>query len=429
MKADLLIRGGQVVTMAAEALPPGPLADFEARRDALRAALGIIDDGAVAVTEGRIAAVGPRPEVESLVGVSATTTVIDAHGQTILPGFIDAHTHLVFAGWREEEFALRLAGAGYLDIHRAGGGILRTVFATRAASLDDLVARGLGFLDAMLAEGVTTAEAKSGYGLDLENEIKELEAIHLLDHIHPVEVVPTFLGAHAVPPEFAGNPDAYVDFLCEEVLPEVAKRRLAGFCDVFCEEGIFDVAQSRRLLRKARTLGLGLKVHADELSASGGAELAAEVAAVSADHLGFVTPTGRRRLSEAGVVAVLLPATAFHLRTGHNAPARELIADGVPIALGTDFNPGSAPSTSLGFTIALGVYTLSLAPEEALWAVTRGGAMALGQGRRLGALLPGYDADIVILSAPSYLHLAYRFGENLVRRVFKKGRLAWTAKA
>lgn len=425
MKADLLIRGGQVVTMAGERLPAGGFTDFAARREALRAALGIIEDGAVAAADGRIVAVGPRKEVEAKVTTTSRTMVVDAEGESIVPGFVDAHTHLVFSGWREEEFALRLAGASYLDIHRAGGGILRTVATTRAASLHDLVAWGFGFLDHMLAGGVTTVEAKSGYGLDLENELKQLEALRLLNKIHPIEVIPTFLGAHAVPPEFAGNPDGYIDFIRESVLPEVARRKLARFCDVFCEEGVFDVPQSRRLLLGARSLGLGLKVHADELTASGGAELAAEVGAVSADHLGFVTPEGRRRLADAGVSAVLLPATAFHLGTGHQAPARDLIADGVSIALATDFNPGSAPSASLAFTMALGVYSLSLAPEEALWAVTRGGARAVEQSHRLGALLPGYDADVVVLSAPSYLHLAYRFGENLVRLVFKRGRLAW----
>lgn len=425
MRADLLVRGGQVVTMAGEKLPTGPFPDFAARREALRATLGIIEDGAVAAWEGRVVAVGSRVEVESLISVTPKTVIIDAEGETVLPGFVDAHTHLVFAGWREGEFALRLAGATYLDIHRAGGGILGTVAATRAASLADLVARGHGFLDAMLAAGVTTVEAKSGYGLDLKNELKQLEALRVLDRIHPVEVVPTFLGAHAVAPEFAGDPDAYVDYVCDKVLPEVAGRGLARFCDVFCEEGVFDAAQSRRLLEAARAHGLGLKVHADELSAGGGAQLAAQLGATSADHLGFISPEGRQALADAGVSAVLLPATSFHLRTGHYAPARELIDEGVPIALATDFNPGSAPSTSIGFTMALGVYALSLAPEETLWAITRGGALAVGLRQRLGALLPGFDADIVIAAAPSYLYLAYRFGENLVRHVLKQGRPVW----
>jgi imidazolonepropionase len=386
--------------------------------------LGIIEEGAVAIEDGIITAVGPGTAVRQEPGDQPFDTVIDAGGRAVLPGFVDPHTHLVFAGYRPDEFAWRLAGEGYLDILKRGGGILRTVADTRAASGAALVETAMNRLDLLLSQGVTTVEAKSGYGLDLQTEIRQLEAVAALNAAHPVDVVPTFLGAHAVPGEFRGRSEAYIDFVIHDVLPVVAERGLAEFCDVFCEEGVFSVAQSRRLLEKARDLGLGLKLHADEISPLGGAELAAQLGAVSADHLLRASDRGIGRMAEAGVAAVLLPGTAFCLRQPY-ARARQIMDRGCAVALATDFNPGSAFTASIPLIISLATLYMGMSPEETVTALTLNAAAALGRADRIGSIDVGKRADLVILAFASYRYLPYHTATNCVETVIKDGKVVW----
>jgi imidazolonepropionase len=388
------------------------------------AELGLIPDGALAIEGGRITHVGTTAEV--LAGLKASGRdrcgfeTIDAAGRSVLPGFVDSHTHLVFGGDRAEEFAGRLKGESYMELLARGGGILSTVRATRAAGIDGLIRSGLRRLDSMLAFGVTTVEGKSGYGLDRETEIKQLETMAALDRRHPIDIVPTFMGAHAVPPEFAGEADAYIDFMAEAVLPEVASRRLAGFCDIFCEKDVFSVAQSRRLLEQARRLGLKLKLHADEIVPLGGAELAAELGAVSADHLLQASDDGIRALAAAGVVATLLPGTAFSLKAPY-ARGRFMIDAGCAVALATDFNPGSCFTESIPLVAALAALYMGLSPEEIVTALTLNAAAALGRADRVGSLDPGKQGDAVILEEPSYRFIPYRIGVSTVATVVKRG--------
>jgi imidazolonepropionase len=386
--------------------------------------LGIIEEGAVAIEGGLITAVGPNAAVCQERGEERFDTVIDARGRAVLPGFVDPHTHLVFAGYRPDEFAWRLAGEDYLDILKRGGGILRTVADTRAASGASLVASGMERLDLFLSQGVTTLEAKSGYGLDLETEIRQLEAMAALNGAHPVEVVPTFLGAHAVPAEFRSRPDDYMAFVINDVLPKVAERRLAEYCDVFCEAHVFSVAQSRRLLERARDLGLGLKLHADEMNPLGGAELAAQLGAVSADHLLRASDRGIDRMAEAGVTAVLLPGTAFCLRQPY-ARARHIIDRGCAVALATDFNPGSSFAASIPLIIALATLHMGMSPEETITALTLNGAAALGRADRIGSIDVGKRGNLIILAFPSYRYLPYHTATNCVETVIKDGWVVW----
>jgi imidazolonepropionase len=394
---------------------------FAARTGRQMAELDVIEDGALAIEAGTITHVGTTREILAAIRPE-TYTLIDAAGKAVLPGFIDPHTHFVFGGYRPEEYRWRLEGASYMEIMQRGGGIVRTVRATRKAGRHELLQLGRQRLDAMLAMGVTTVEGKSGYGLDLETEMRQLDVMAQLNRTHAVDVVPTFLGAHALPPEYKGQSDAYIDWLCHTVLPQVARRRLARFCDVFCEQGVFSVPQSGRLLRRAGGLGLKLKLHADEIASVGGAELAAEVGAVSADHLLQASDAGISAMASAGVVATLLPATAFNLKESF-ARARHIIDSGCAVALATDFNPGSSFTFSIPLIIALATLQMAMSPEEAVCAVTLNAAAALDRSDRIGSLDVGKAADVVILSYPSYLFLSYHIGINIVEKVIKNGRL------
>ncbi len=430
----LVVGATEVVTMAG-GLRRGPTQAETATLDALEAG-GPASPTApvVACWEGRIVGVGPRDAVERLLEAEGYPIGrfqrLDARGGTVTPGLVDAHTHLLFAGSRERELILRQRGAGYLEILAAGGGILSTVAATRAATADDLAAHGRAWLDEMLTHGVTTIEAKSGYGLDLQTELRLLEVAFQLGREGPIDVLPTYLGAHAVPPEYRGRPDgteAYVRSILEVQLPGVAAQGRARFCDVFCEQGVFSADQSRRILLAARALGMAPRLHADELAPSGGAELAAEIGALSADHLAAPSDEGIAALaaaavSDAPVVATLLPATTWFLMTDHVAPARRFIGAGVPVALGSDFNPGTSPTPSLPLVMTVACLSLGLSPDEALSAVTINAAHAVGLGDEIGSIEPGKVADLVVWRVPSAAQIPYWPGADLVRTVVKRGR-------
>lgn len=411
---DLLIVGAsELVTMAG-----GP------RRGERLKDAGVIPGGALAAKDGRIVAVGPEDEVLAAVETGPDTQVIDARGRAVIPGFVDPHTHLCFAGDRAEEFALRLGGATYQEIAARGGGILETVRATRAASQAELVDLGLARLDQLALSGTTTVEVKSGYGLTTEHELKQLRAIRAMARRHPLTVVPTFMGAHEVPPEYRTRRAAYVDLLVEEMLPAVAAEPgLARFVDVFTEQGVFSVEESRRILARAKALGFGLKVHADELSDLGGAALAAEMGAVSADHLLHSSDEGLARLAEAGTVAVCLPGTSFCLMNAPYARARRMIELGCTVALASDYNPGSCPAYAMPFILTLACMHLGLDPSEALAAATINAAAAIGLEAEVGSLEVGKLADVVVLTTPSHWHIPYHMGIGVVAKVVKRGRL------
>lgn len=400
------------------------------RRGAEQAAVARLRDGSgveILCRDGRLAFVGSRCERERLCGELADVPRLDGRRGTAVPGFVDGHTHLPWAGSREDEFVQRLAGRSYQEIAAAGGGILSTVRATRAADGDALVELALGRLRWMLSCGTTTAEAKSGYGLSLGDELKQLEAIRAAAALQPVELVPTLLAAHEVPAEYRHRREAYLDLVCDEIVPAAAERGLARFCDVFCERGVFSAAESRRVLEAGRRHGLLPRLHADEFADSGGAQLAAELGALSADHLMAVSPAGVDALAAAGVTALLLPGTSFFLAKRIYAPARRLIAAGVPVALGTDCNPGSSYTESLPTIAQLAVFELGMSIAEALTAVTLNPACSLGLGAEIGSLEAGKRADIVLLDAPNLLHLAYHYGVNPVRSVVKAGREVYRA--
>ena len=395
--------------------------------------LGLIEDGAVAVSRGLITLVGT---IEEVLAQTEADEMIDASNRVVMPGFVDPHTHLVFAGSREDEFESRLRGATYMEIMAAGGGIMSTVRATRAATLPQLIAQSRERLDRMLAHGTTTAEAKSGYGLNVDDELKMLEAIRQLDATHPVDLVPTFLGAHAVPVEFEGRADEYVEMVVNEMLP-LAERKLRGdasdalapsvpfFCDVFCEEGAFSVSQSRRILERARELGFGLKVHADEFKPLGGTRLAVKLGAVSADHLVCTTVEEIEALAGSDTIAVSLPGTPFGLGHHEYTPARQIIEAGGALALATDLNPGTCYCESMQFIIAVACRYMHLTPAEAITAATLNAAHAVGLGDKVGSLETGKKADIIVLDIPNYRHLGYHFGVNLVERVVKSGQVLY----
>ena len=413
MTGDLLVRNiGLLATMAG----PAP------RRGRRMADAGYVPGAAVAAAGGRIVYAGAEAGLDQAIRPGPGAVTIDAGGGAVIPGLVDAHTHLAFAGDRDEEIRRRLAGASYREIAAEGGGIVRTVAATRAASREDLAAAIGSRLDEMLLQGTTTAEIKSGYGLETEAEVRSLQAIRAAAESHPVGVVPTFLGAHEVPPEHRGDSGRYLDLLIEEMIPEVARLRLAVFCDVFCEEGVFTVAESRRILAAARERGMKLRLHADELAWTGGAELAAEMGARSADHLLFVSDQGARAMAEAGCAATLLPTAAFYLRLGRFAPARSLIEAGVPVALGSDANPGGGLSPSLPFAMALACFGMGLSLEEALAAATVNAAYSLDVHHDVGSVEEGKRADLVILRSPRMLDLL-RVGVPAVSIVIKDGRV------
>ena len=373
--------------------------------------------------EGRIVFVGSPEERTRSFGELPDTERLDGRGGTLIPGFVDPHTHLPWAGSREEEFAARLAGKTYQEIAAAGGGILSTVAATRRAGEEELAANVRRRLDQMLTWGTTTAEAKSGYGLSREDELKQLRAIRAASSSHAVDLVPTLMAAHEIPPEHRADRDRYLDLVCEEIIPATAEQGLARFCDVFCEEGVFTAAESRRVLEAGVRHGLAPRLHADEFVDSGGAELAAELGALSADHLIAVSPAGVDAMARSGVTAVLLPGTSFFLMKHKYAPARRLIEAGVPVALATDCNPGSCHTESMPAVFVLAVFELGLTIEESLAAATLNSACCLGLGDEVGSVEPGKRADLVLLDAPNLLHLAYHFGINPVAAVVKGGRV------
>lgn len=392
------------------------------RGDALRSP-GVIADGAILLRDGVVDWLGPTSELPPL---PPDAEVIDLGGKVVLPGFVDSHTHLIFAGSREDEFEQRLQGLSYQEISARGGGIASTVRQVRRASRDQLKALARPRLERFLRFGVTTVEVKSGYGLTPADELKCLEAIADLNEEGPCELVPTFLGAHAVPPEFRDDRGGYVRLLCDDMLPEVVRCRLAEFCDVFCESGVFDLEESERILTRAKALGLRLKVHADELTPLGGAELAARLRAVSADHLLCITDAGIDALAASGTVATLLPGTAFFLGLPY-APARRLIERGAAVALASDCNPGTCPTENLPLVGAMACTQMGMLPGEALTALTLNAAAALGRADRVGSLAVGKQADLVVCAVPDYRHLFYHFGVSHVWRVFKRGRVVFAA--
>jgi imidazolonepropionase len=379
--------------------------------------LGIIKDGGVAVDEGKIVNVGKTREIERKFEGKET---IDASGKVVMPGFVDPHTHLVFAGSREDEFEMRIQGSTYMEILERGGGILKTVRETRKTSRDELIKSCKETLDVMLEHGTTTVEAKSGYGLTASEETKCLEVAKRLDKEHPIDIVPTFLGAHAIPPEY--NADEYVDLLINEMIPAVASRRLAEFCDVFCEKGVFNLTQSKKILLSGKKHGLIPKLHADEMTRLGGAELAAELKAVSASHLLFASDEGLKAMAKNGVIAVLLPGASFSLMTGRYADARKMIRWGVPVALGTDYNPNCWVENQQ-IIIALACHQMRMTPSETIAAVTINAAHALNRAQVVGSLEAGKKADVAVLNIPNHKFLGYRFGTNLVDKVIKNGKL------
>jgi imidazolonepropionase len=381
--------------------------------------LGIIRDGAVAVREGKIVAVGKTGDVTKTY---RGENVISAKGKTVLPGFVDPHTHLVFAGSREEEFTQRVEGASYMELLESGGGVLRTVKETRRARVEKLVEEGIERLDIMLAHGTTTTEAKSGYGLTLQDELRILEATKRLNQLHSISLVATFLGAHVVPSEFRGNPEEYLELVTEEMTPKVAHYGLAEFCDVFCERGAFNLDQAKRVLNSAKRCGLKTKIHADQMSNLGGAEIAADVGAVSADHLNHTSASGVKSLVNRGVGAVLLPATNFSLMTHKHADARHMIDSGLPVALGTDFNAGNW-ILNQQLVIAMACHFMQMTPAEAICAATINAAHAVCRAHEVGSLEVGKRADISILDCPNHRFLGYSFGVNLVEKVVANGRL------
>ena len=387
--------------------------------------LGIIRNGAVAIKEGRIFWVGKTEEFPKEFCLSTGGQEIDATGKVVMPGLIDSHTHLIFAGSREKEFEQRIQGLSYLEIAETGGGILSTVEATRKASFDNLFSLGKKRLDRTLSKGVTTLEAKSGYGLSLQDELKILKVMRALQENHPVEIVPTFLGAHTIPREFRNARPRYIDLLTKEMIPRIAQEKLAEFCDVFCEEKAFTLEESKKILETGKRHGLKPKIHADQLSPGGGAELAAEVNAFSADHLEYVSQEGIKKMAEKGVTAVLLPGASFFLSMKKYPPARDMIEQGVAVSLATDLNPGSSMTESLPLMMTMGCIMFKMTPEEVIQATTVHAARSMGREKEIGSLEVGKQADILLLDIPNYHYFPYHFGVDHVAWVIKKGRIVY----
>ena len=385
--------------------------------------LKIINDGAVVIEQGIIRAVGATGETLSDFDESRFS-VIDARGKAVLPGLVDSHTHFVFGGYRAEEFSWRLRGESYMQILERGGGILNTVLATRESKKDALIEAGKKRLDSMLSFGVTTVEGKSGYGLDHDTELKQLEVMADLDNGHPIDIVRTFLGAHAVTKDYRGREDIYINYLIDRVMPEVAERKLAEFCDVFCEKNVFSIAQTRRLLSRAKEMGFKLKIHADEIVQLGGAELAAELDAVSADHLLQASDKGIHDMAEKGIVATLLPGTAFSLREPY-ARGRYMIDNNCAVALATDLNPGSCFSESIPLIFALATLNMHMTIEETITALTINGAAAIDRAGSIGSIDINKKGDVIVLEFPSYEFMPYHIGVSTVEKVIKDGKLVF----
>ena len=411
-KTLALLNCGQLVTLAG---PTRPRVGTELRE------LGIISNGGMFVREGVIRKVGPTAEIEKLI--TPDIIVVDAGGRVVLPGFVDAHTHPVFAGTRVDEFEERAKGATYQEIAARGGGIQSTVNRTRAASVDELVEAGRRYAEWFLKTGTTTVEAKSGYGLSLEDELKILRAIKRLDQETSLRYVPTFLGAHSVPPEYRARRDEYISLIIDEMLPQVAQQKLAEFCDVFCEQNVFTTDESWKILSAARCHGLGLRMHADQLSLSGGAKLASELGTVTADHLEHTDADGINALKKAGVQPVLLPGSVYALGSSRYPAAREMIDAGLAVVLATDFNPGSSPTPSMTMILSLAATHLKMTPAEAITATTINAAYSLNRGAELGSLEAGKVADFVIHDCDDYRELAYFFGIETPWRVYAQGQL------
>ena len=383
----------------------------------------IYENASVLIEDGHIVAVGDGAEWAKTVPVDKQ---IDATGKTVLPGFVDSHTHFVFGGYRADEFLWRMEGMTYMEIMERGGGINNTMKATRNASAEELIEHSMDILEKMLAFGITTVEGKSGYGMDHDTELKQLEVMKELEQRQPVEIVRTFMGAHSIPPEYKGRNEEFLKFLVKEVMPDVKKADLAQFCDIFCEKGVFSIEESRQYLQQAKDMGFDLKIHADEIVTLGGAELGAELGCTSADHLLQASDEGIKALANSDTVATLLPTTAFCLKEPF-APARKMIDAGCAVALATDFNPGSGFTNSVPLMIALGVIYMGMTAEEAITALTLNGAAAVGRADTIGSIEEGKQADIVILQYPSYKFLPYHTGVNIVETVIKKGKVVHQA--
>jgi len=387
--------------------------------------LGILRNGAVAIKRDEIFWVGKTEDFPKEFVLSQEGKEIDATGKVVMPGLIDSHTHLVFAGSRENEFEQRIQGLSYLEIAERGGGILSTVEATRKASFQELYSLGKKRLDRMLSKGVTTIEAKSGYGLSIQDELKILEVMKALQRDHPIDIVPTFLGAHTIPKEFKNDRKRYVELLIEEMIPRVAQKGLAEFCDVFCEEKAFSLEESRKILERGKKYGLKPKIHADQLSPGGGAELAAEVGAFSADHLEYISQIGIERMAEKNVTAVLLPGASFFLSMQIYPPAREMIEKGLAVSLATDLNPGSSMTESLSLMMTMGCTQFKMMPKEVIQATTIHAARSMARENEIGSLDIGKKADVLVLDIPNYRYLPYHFGVDHIEYVVKKGRIVY----
>ena len=421
MSVDLLVtHASQLLTI--------PSHDHGPQRGDRLGDLGLIEDGAVAVSGNSIVDLGPTSDL--LIKYQASRTV-DAHGRVVMPGFVDPHTHVVFAGDRANEFEQRIAGATYMEIMNAGGGIMSTVRATRAASVDELVAQTRVRLDRMLQHGTTTAEAKTGYGLDTATELKMLDVIARLDAEHPIDLVPTFLGAHAIPAEYKGRDDDYTDLVVNEMLPAIAGQQPTAngqplFVDVFCEDGAFTLDQSRRILTRAQELGFGLKIHVDEFEPLGGTRLGVELGAVSVDHVVSTPQDEIELLGRSDTIAVSLPGTPFGLAQRDYTPAKALLAAGGALAIATDLNPGTTWNESPQMIVALACRYLKLTQAQALAAATINAAYAIGRGESIGSLEIGKQADVLIMDTADYRQIGYRYGTNLVRSVIKRGQIVYS---
>lgn len=411
MQADILITNiGQLLTMDVK----GPVKGSRMND------IAILADAAVAIVDSKVSWVGSAKKAADI----QADRVIDAEGKLVTPGLVESHTHLVFGGSREEEMAMKQQGVPYLDILAKGGGILSTVRSTREASYDTLLERTLFHLDRMAMHGITTVEAKSGYGLNEETEMKQLNVVKEANAQHPLDVVSTFMGAHAIPPEYKDDPDGFLDEMAA-LFPEIKKRNLAEFVDIFTESNVFSVEQSRRYLQKAKENGFDVKIHADEIDTLGGTELAAELGAISAEHLAVASDAGITELAASNTVGVILPGTIFYLGTGTYARAREMIDAGAAIAISTDFNPGSSVTENLQLIMSLAALRLKMSPAEIWHAVTVNAAHAIGRGHEAGTIAAGRAADIVIWDAPNYMYMPYHYGVNHANKVIKNGQVLY----